>query len=282
MRLTTFAGLFCGLLAAVAVIGVAMREQRPVPVPAATPPTTWPDYSPQGPGFQPPHGERGPLIAYGYEIVTRTFATIGPEGTDPKMRFAGNNLACQSCHLDAGTNRFALPLVGVFKTYPKYSARNQRTISLEERIEECMTRSMNGRPLPGHSREMTALLDYLRHIGDPPAAPPLPEPQAPPLPPDAGRGAVVYTTICAACHQTDGLGRRLGSVDDARGYVFPPLRGPDSFNDGAGMDRYQHIVPFVRTNMPRGVDPQHPQLTLQQAWDVSAYVIAQPRPKYGR
>ena len=53
-----------------------------------------------------------------------------------------------------------------------------------------------------------------------------------------------------------------------------------SYNDGAGMDHYERIVGFVRRNMPRGVDPLHPQLTLQQAWDVSAYVIAQPRPHY--
>jgi thiosulfate dehydrogenase len=46
------------------------------------------------------------------------------------------------------------------------------------------------------------------------------------------------------------------------------------------MDRYERIVGFVRRNMPRGVDPLHPELTLQQAWDVSAYVIAQPRPHY--
>jgi thiosulfate dehydrogenase len=92
----------------------------------------------------------------------------------------------------------------------------------------------------------------------------------------AWRGSVA--TVCAACHQANGLGRRLGSVNDGRGYRFPPLWGPDSFNDGAGMDQYQHIVGFVRRNMPRGVDPVHPQLSLQQAWDVAAYVISMPRP----
>jgi thiosulfate dehydrogenase len=70
----------------------------------------------------------------------------------------------------------------------------------------------------------------------------------------------------------------MGSLNDARGYLFPPLWGPDSYNDGAGMDHYPRIVGFVRRNMPRGVDPLHPQLTLQQAWDVAAYVLAMPRP----
>jgi thiosulfate dehydrogenase len=45
------------------------------------------------------------------------------------------------------------------------------------------------------------------------------------------------------------------------------------------MDRYQNIVGFVRRNMPRGVDSQHPQLDLQQAWDVAAYVTSMPRPQ---
>jgi len=44
------------------------------------------------------------------------------------------------------------------------------------------------------------------------------------------------------------------------------------------MDRPERTAPFVRFNMPRGVDPQHPQLTVQEAWDVAAYVDSQPRP----
>ena len=202
----------------------------------------------------------------------------GPEVADPAMRFAGNNLACQNCHLDAGTSRTGLPLVGVFKTYPKFLVRDQRVVSLPERLNECMTRSMNGRKLPDDSREMLALLAYMRFIGDPPPVVTEPAPAAP-LPADAGRGAEVFATICAVCHQANGLGRRMGSVNDGRGYVFPPLWGPDSFNDGAGMDRYQNIVGFVRRNMPRGVDPLHPQLSLQQARDVAAYVTSMPRPQ---
>jgi thiosulfate dehydrogenase len=44
------------------------------------------------------------------------------------------------------------------------------------------------------------------------------------------------------------------------------------------MDRPERTAPFVRFNMPRGVDPLHPQLTVQEAWDVAAYVDSQPRP----
>ncbi|WP_395708624.1 c-type cytochrome [Reyranella sp.] len=269
----------CGLIAAT---GIALRPAPPLAGPGSaprTPPTAWPDYRVGGAGFVTPAMPDGDLIAYGYRLIAETYAVIGPEVGDSALRFAGNNLACRNCHLDVGTNRAAMPLVGIVRTFPKFSDRDQRVISLVERINECMTRSMNGHRLPDESREMNGFLAFLRYIGEPEPlhAPPAPEA---PLPPDAARGAEVYTNVCAACHGPDGLGKRNGAVGDALGYTFPPLWGPDSFNDGAGMDRYVRIVGFVRRNMPRGVDPQHPVLSLQQAWDVSAYVIARPRPHH--
>lgn len=246
----------------------------------AAPPTIWPDYRGDGFGFATSATADGELVAHGFQLVTRTFAHIGPEVTDTSKRYAGNNLACQNCHLDAGTNRTALPLVGVFRAYPKHSERSSGEISLSQRIDECMTRSMNGRALPPNSREMQAFLAYLRFIGQPQPMPPAPRPAAPPLPPDVTRGAAVYERVCATCHRRDGLGTRWGALADARGYRFPPLWGPDSFNSGAGMDRFDRAVGFIRHNMPRGVDPEHPQITLQEAWDVAAMLQSQPRPLY--
>jgi thiosulfate dehydrogenase len=280
MNLNTFAMAFVAGCAVIAIAALALHEPGSAPTidnASTAPPAAWPDYSANGPDFVTPAVPDGDLIAYGYRLVSQTFATIGPEVGNPAMRFAGNNLACQNCHLDGGTNRNGLPLVGVFKTYPKFLARDQRVVALPERLNECMTRSMNGRKLSDESREMLALLAYMRFIGDP--APVASEPAPPaPLPADANRGAEVFATVCAVCHQADGLGQRMGSPGNARGYLFPPLWGPDSFNDGAGMDQYRNIVGFVRRNMPRGVDPQHPQLSLQQAWDVASYVQSMPRP----
>ena len=280
MKLDTFATFFIAACAAIAFGTLAMRPPGSEPwidKGPTIPPATWPDYSANGPGFVAPDMPDGPLIAYGYALVARTFAEIGPEVADPALRFAGNDLACQSCHLDGGTHRDGLPLVGVYKTLPKFLERDQRVVSLPERVNECMTRSMNGRALPDDSRQMSALLAYMRFIGEPQAAPrPTAEPA--PLAGDAARGAEVFAAVCAACHQADGLGQRMGSRNDGRGYVFPPLWGPDSFNAAAGMALDRNLVGFVRRNMPRGVDPQQPQLTLQQAWDVAAYVRSKPRP----
>jgi thiosulfate dehydrogenase len=282
MKFGTFAALFGVICAAIAIATLALRP--PVSTPLSddgptSPPSSWPDYSVNGPGFITPDVPDGALIGYGYGLVTRTYALIGPEVFNPEMRFAGNNLACRNCHLDGGTKPSGLPLVGVYKTFPKFSLRSQRVISLPERVNECMTRSMNGRALPDDSREMAALVAYMRFIGDPPAVPWVPAEPAP-LAGDVGRGGEVFATVCAACHQADGLGKPMGSINDARGYVFPPLWGPDSFNDAAGMDHDRNLVGFVRRNMPRGVDPQHPQLTLQQVWDVAAYVRSKPRPQF--
>jgi thiosulfate dehydrogenase len=253
VKRSTFATGFVAVCAAIVFATFALRE---------------PD--------EPRTQDAGP-IDYGRRLVTQTFAEIGPEVAVPARRFTGNNLACQSCHLDGGTNPTALPLAGAYKTYPKFHERDGRIISVVERVNECMTRSMNGRPLPDGSREMTALLAYLRSIANGPATR-TPAAEAAPLPGDAVRGLQVFATVCAACHQSDGLGKRRGAPGDARGYEFPPLWGPDSFNAAAGMNDDRNIVGFVRRNMPRGTDPEHPQLSWQEAWDVAAYLRSQPRP----
>jgi thiosulfate dehydrogenase len=45
-----------------------------------------------------------------------------------------------------------------------YNKRAVRVISLEDRIQECFTRSENGRPLPSHSSEMQALVAYINWL----------------------------------------------------------------------------------------------------------------------
>ena len=42
----------------------------------------------------------------------------------------------------------------------------------------------------------------------------------------------------------------------------------------------EFILGFIRNNMPRGTDPAHPQLSLQEAWDVVAFLQSKPRPHF--
>jgi thiosulfate dehydrogenase len=57
-----------------------------------------------------------------------------------------------------------------------------------------------------------------------------------------------------------------------------PVSGPDSFNDGAGMARLITAANFIHFNMPHGADYLDPQLTVEEAWDIAAYLISRPRP----
>ena len=89
----------------------------------------------------------GRAVRHGRDLMTRTYALIGPEVGDPYLRYAGNNLACTNCHLDSGTSPFGLPLRGVAAAYPGFNQRSGRVITLQERVNQCMTRSMAGRAM---------------------------------------------------------------------------------------------------------------------------------------
>ena len=106
----------------------------------------------------------GRTVRFGRDLTVATPTLIGPEVTDPTRRFAGNNLSCQNCHLNAGTGQFALPFVGVFADFPQYRAREGRVGTIEDRINGCMTRSMNGRELPLDGPEMKAIVAYLKFL----------------------------------------------------------------------------------------------------------------------
>src|SRR5208282_4645365 len=90
----------------------------------------------------------GRLVRRGRELILETYLYIGAHTVDPDKRFAGNDLACGNCHLEAGTKKLGLPIYGLFWDFPRYSARIGEDISIEDRINSCMSRSMNGRPLP--------------------------------------------------------------------------------------------------------------------------------------
>ena len=95
---------------------------------------------------------------------------------------------------------------------------------------------------------------------------------------DPAKGKAVYANMCAACHGANGKGQRAGAAGDAKGYVFPPVWGPDSFNDGAGMNRLIEAANFIHSNMPQGTTWKAPALSPEDAWDVAAYIDSQPRP----
>jgi len=231
-----------------------------------------------------PNDAHGRLVRRGRDLITATYAYIGPEVADRSKRFAGNNLACGNCHLQAGTKKFGIPLFGLFGEFPRYSARSGAQMTIEDRFNSCMTRSMNGRALPATAPEMQAMVAYIKFLstGVPPGEllPGLGTGKMPELdrPADPARGKAGYATACATCHWPNGAGIRRSLPTTDLGYRVPPLWGGDSFNDGAGMARLITAANFLHFNMPHGADYLNPQLSPEQAWDIAAYVISQPRP----
>lgn len=230
-----------------------------------------------------PHDAHGMQVRDGRDLITATYAYIGPKVSDAAKRFAGNNLACSNCHLEAGTKKFGLPLFGLYQDFPQYTARAGTEISIEDRINSCMTRSMNGRPLPVDAPEMKAMVAYVKFIssGVKPdqRLPGLGTGHMPELDRAASpaRGAPLYRSACTGCHGADGAGVTNGTYSDL-GYLAPPLWGLDTFNDGAGMARLITFANFIHFNMPHGTDYANPELSVDNAWDIAAFVLSHRRP----
>ena len=229
-----------------------------------------------------------PIIAteeYGKRLLGQTSELLGPDVADPNMRYTFGRLSCGACHLGNGTEPGTLGLPPASGHYPRFSARSNTTTTIEDRINECMQRSLNGRALPKSSPEMIAMASYIRSLSDRDAAtgaggrkanePPAFKTPTRAASPAAGKR--VFEQRCTACHGTDGAGL-LAAANPIHGYVFPPLWGPDSFNTGAGMHRVLTAARFIKARMPLG----RPDLDDDQAFDVAAFINAQPRPEMAK
>ncbi len=225
-------------------------------------------------------GPENDVIRYGHALIVDTPRYIGRSAENPAMAYGGNDLACQSCHLKAGLQPFAAPFVSTAATFPMMV--NNKVVTLPDRINSCMALGLNGRPLPEDSREMAALIAYIEFVGKgTPEGVRLPGMGLMPIAlpealPDSRRGLAVYAQHCASCHGQNGQGERKQPPEI--GYYVPPLWGEESFNGGAGMGQLFYAASFIRANMPPGVDYRAPTLTVQEAWDVAAYMIANPHP----
>jgi len=270
------------------LLAAACGAPAPAPAPAAEPPATEPAAEPEAEvvWLEPdpadlPDGAHKDQVLYGEALIRRTFDHLGPDMADPALRYAGNHLACASCHLDAGRKRYALSFVGVADAYPRDMARENEVRTLTQRINGCFERSMNGRALPEDSPEIAAMIAYMTFLGE--AAPDnapgrgTPELSLPDRAADPVRGAAVYEATCAVCHGADGQGQRL--TDGGAGYLYPPLWGPDTYNTGAGMHRVIKAAGFIRANMPFGTTFEAPLLSEEEAFDVAAYINSQLRPE---
>ena len=93
-------------------------------------------------------------VEYGRRLIRETAALLGPGHEDPAKRYSGTNMDCASCHLETGTKAGTLSLLQATSRYPRFSGRDGKEGDLRDRINGCMTRSMNGREISRDSIEM--------------------------------------------------------------------------------------------------------------------------------
>jgi thiosulfate dehydrogenase len=220
------------------------------------------------------------LILYGKELIMHTTDYFGVNGKVNKNAINGMN--CQNCHLDAGTKVFGNNYSAVASTYPKYRARSGATEDIYKRINDCFERSLNGKSLSVNSKEIQAIAAYINWLGkdvakgEKPAGSGFKDLAFLDRAANPSNGNLVYTQKCVSCHQANGEGQWN---DTKTAFVYPPLWGEHSYNDGAGLYRLSNFAKYVKYNMPLGVSHNNTQLTDEEAWDLAAFVNTQVRPK---
>ncbi|WP_437203355.1 c-type cytochrome [Planctomicrobium sp. SH664] len=217
-----------------------------------------------------PEGPLGEVIERGRTLVEQT--TSHPL-TKP---YIGNALNCTSCHLKNGTDPRAATFLGVATAYPAWSPREQRVITLEDRILNCFMRSCHGTRPPLGSEVSVSIAAYITWLSEDqplkmngksslgPSAVPVLKLDLEMA--DQARGKDLYTTRCAACHGDDGQ----GDNDN------PPVWGKRSFNDGAGLADVIKLASWLKVSMPL----DETDLTEQEALDLAAYVNSHERPAF--
>ena len=222
--------------------------------------------------------EEQKLINYGKELIAHTSEYLGPYGTVARN---SNGMNCQNCHLNAGSQPWGNNYFAVEANYPKFRERSGTVEDQTKRVNDCFERSLNGKALNPASREMQAILAYIRWLGSDVPSKTTPKGSGiyklkglkRPTSPEKGRA--VYEAKCQSCHQANGEGLM---AENGKSYTYPPLWGRYSYNIGAGLYRISNFAGYVKYNMPLGVSYEKPQLTDEEAWDVASFVNSQPRP----
>ena len=236
-----------------------------------------------------PKGEVGRLVKLGEDILLHT-------DTHPLTKdLVGNKLNCASCHLRGadgkpGTADGIGSFIGTATSFPTYSKREKTVQTLQDRINNCFMRSMNGkRPIIDTEASM-AMYTYITWLS---TGMPMKMNEKAPLSPHNMKiwpknfkkfakvqkkathdnylnGKKLFATKCAMCHGQNGEGMA----------AFPPLWGKNAkgewlaYNTGAGMSKLNKGAAWVQSNMPLG---QGNSLNDKESADIMLYVNAQER-----
>ena len=236
-----------------------------------------------------PAGAVGEMVKLGEDILLHT-------DTHPLTKdMVGNKLNCASCHLKGadgkpGTADGIGTFIGTATAFPAFSKREKTVQTLQDRINNCFMRSMNGKRPVIDTPASVAMATYINWLSE--DMPMKMDTKRPCSPNNSARwaknakkfagiqkkathanyenGKKLFAAKCAACHGANGQG--MGA--------FPPLWGKSadgkwlSYNTGAGMSKLNKSAAWVQSNMPLG---QGGSLKDQEAADVMLYVDAQER-----
>ena len=100
-----------------------------------------------------PDDEYGAAVRRGLQLANHTYKEL-PNNV-------GNQLNCTSCHLGNGSEAYAAPWNNMPSVYPIYRSRAGRVDTIQERINGCFERSMNGKALDLDSDDMNAMVSYM-------------------------------------------------------------------------------------------------------------------------
>ncbi len=85
--------------------------------------------------------------------------------------FGGNGMTCETCHLNGGVgsgqtaNRPTIPsLTNAATIYPRFEAKKNKVITLEEKIQNCVAGALKGKPPAYGSEQMTKLVTYVTSL----------------------------------------------------------------------------------------------------------------------
>lgn len=215
-----------------------------------------------------PDDEYGAAVRRGLQLANHTYKEL-PNNV-------GNQLNCTSCHLGNGSEAYAAPWNNMPSVYPIYRSRAGRVNTIQERINGCFERSMNGKALDLDSDDMNAMVSYMSWLSQDMPFGVSPEGRGfvkvnKELEPNPETGKKLFAEKCSVCHGADGEGQ----YNDDGTYLYPAVAGDKSFNDGAGMARTYTAAAFIKGKMPFG---QGNTLSDQEAVDIAAYFTHLPRP----
>ena len=210
------------------------------------------------------------VINLGEAIVAQT--TVHSLSKD----YVRNALNCTNCHLLNGRHPRAGTFEGTATAYPAWSPREERVITLEDRVLNCFMRSCNGTRPPLGSEVSVAVTAYITSLSQD-----MPVKMNPKRPIGPGaikqltmksdhasikRGATLYASRCSNCHQADGQGDKDN----------PPVWGERSFNDGAGLSSVDNLAAWLKVAMPL----DEADLSDQESVDIAAFVNSNVRPHF--